>query len=170
VDINSEIFEQITRYLALDTAEADRRRAEILGHGNGVMFAPGAVVRIGGNEIGRNSYIGLFSYVNGDVRIGHDVLIGPHCSLPAGNHRFDPATGAFNTLRDGSKPITVGDGAWLAAGVTLTGGVSVGRGALVCANAVVTRDVPDYAIAAGVPARIVGRIDPETGEHIWLKK
>ncbi|MEA4863570.1 MAG: DapH/DapD/GlmU-related protein [Victivallaceae bacterium] len=170
MDVNSKLFEEMTRYLAADTVEADRRRAEILGYGGGVMFAPGAVVRIGENTIGENTYIGLFSYVNGDVRIGKEVLIGPHCSLPAGNHRFDPATKSFNTLRDGSRPITVGDGAWLAAGVTVTGGVSVGRGALVCANAVVTRDVPDYAIAAGVPAKIVGRIDPETGEQIWFKK
>ena len=162
-----------------------------MGFGNGVMVAPGAVIRIRGNTIGARTFIGLYSYVNGDVRIGSDVLIGPGCSLPAGNHRFDPATKAF-TLRDEAKPIVIGDGAWLCSGCTVTNGVSVGRGTLVCANSVVTHDTPDFAIMAGTPARQIGRIDPdetiqilsnrgaqvqdviwfypETGEYIWFEK
>ena len=108
-----------------------------------------------------------FNY--GDVRIGRNVLIGPYCSLPAGNHKFDPATQSFATKRDAAKPIVIGDGSWLASGCTVTGGVTVGRCNLICANSVVTHDTPDYAIMAGTPARRIGEIDPESGEYRYWK-
>ncbi|MPN00078.1 putative acetyltransferase [bioreactor metagenome] len=103
------------------------------------------------------------------MRIGRNVLIGPHCSLPAGNHRFDPGTQAF-TRRDEGRPIVIGDGSWLASGCTVTNGVRIGKCNLICANAVVTHDTPDYAIMAGTPARRIGRIDPETGDYHWEKR
>lgn len=53
-------------------------------------------------------------------------------------------------------PIIVGDRAWIALGATILGGVRIGEGAVVAAGSVVTRDVADFAIAAGVPARQVG--------------
>ncbi len=169
--ISDEEFERFTRYCnASDNREDNERRARLLGFGDGVQIAPGAVVRIGSNPIGRNSFVGLYCYLNGDVRIGENVLIGPHCSLPAGNHRFDPETGSFATKRDVARPITIGDGCWLASGCTVTNGVTVGRANLICANSVVTHDTPDYAIMAGTPARRIGSIDPETGEYRWLKK
>ena len=168
--VSSRFFEDFVRCANLsDNREDDLTRARIMGFGNGVMVAPGAIIRIRGNTIGARTFIGLYSYVNGDVRIGSDVLIGPGCSLPAGNHRFDPATRAFR-LRDEPKPIIIGDGVWLCSGCTVTNGVKVGRGTLVCANSVVTRDTPDFAIMAGTPARQIGRIDPETGDYIWFGK
>lgn len=50
------------------------------------------------------------------------------------------------------RPITIGDGSWLASGCTVTNGVTIGRANLICANSVVTHDTPDYAIMAGTPA------------------
>ena len=102
------------------------------------------------------------------VRIGRNVLIGPHCSLPAGNHRYDPESRSFAVKRDEPKPITIGDGSWLASGCTVTSGVTIGRANLICANSVVTKSTPDYAIMAGTPARQIGEIDPETGEYHWF--
>jgi len=100
------------------------------------------------------------------------VLIGPHCSIAAGNHKYDPATGWFSarTEPDGDDSIVIGDGCWLASKVTVTGGVKLGRANLVCAGAVVTKSTPDYAIMAGIPARQIGRIDPESGEYVWFHK
>ena len=168
--ITAEEFERFTRYCCeSDNNEDNLRRAQLLGFGDGVRIAPGAIVRIGGNPIGAGSFIGLYCYLNGDVRIGKNVLIGPHCSLPAGNHRFDPETQSFAAKRDAARPITVGDGCWLASGCTVTNGVTVGRANLICANSVVTKDTPDYAVMAGTPARQIGEIDPETGEYRWFK-
>ena len=99
------------------------------------------------------------------------MLIGPHCSIVAGNHKFDPATGWFSarTERDGDDSVVIGEGSWLASGVTVTPGVRIGKCNLVCAGAVVTKSTEDYSIMAGVPARRVGRIDPESGEYVWEK-
>jgi acetyltransferase-like isoleucine patch superfamily enzyme len=174
LDRESLLFEQMTEYTHLtDNSVCDLRRAELLGiPAEGVAVAPGAIIRIPPEQIGAHSFIGLYSYVNGNVTIGEHVLIGPHCSIVAGNHKFDPATGWFSarTERDGDESVVIGDGCWLASGVTVTPGVKLGRANLVCAGAVVTKSTSDYAIVAGIPAREVGRIDPETGEYIWFKK
>ncbi|NRA36619.1 MAG: acyltransferase [Planctomycetes bacterium] len=155
---------------ASDDCHDNAKRAQILGFTAAeVKIAPGAIVRIGENQIGENSFVGLYSYVNGDVHIGKNVLIGPHCSLPAGNHMFSPTTQSFsdrdNHLKDCS--IHIGDGTWLASGVTITGGVKIGKANLIFAGAVVTRDTADYALIAGTPAKQIGHIMPETGEYIY---
>ena len=174
LDRESLLFEQMTEYTHLtDSSACDRRRAELLGiPAEGVTVAPGAIIRIPLEQIGAHSFIGLYSYLNGNVTVGEHVLIGPHCSVVAGNHKFDPATGWFSarTERDGDERVVIGDGCWLASKVTVTGGVRMGRANLVCAGAVVTRSTPDYAIMAGVPARQIGEINPETGEYIWYRK
>ena len=175
IGIDEALFETLTKYCnQSDNREDDRRRAELLGFGGrDVMVAPGAIIRVTDkNAIGRNIFIGLYSYLNGSVTVEDDVLIGPHCALTAGHHKFDPATGCFSarTNADYDNSIVIGRGSWLATGVTVTAGVKVGKANLVCANAVVTKDTEDYAIMAGVPARQVGRIDPVTGEYHWFSK
>ncbi len=175
IGIDEALFADLTKYCnESDNLEDDLKRGELLGFGGReVKVAPGAIIRVRDKgKIGRNIFIGLYSYLNGPVTVEDDVLIGPHCALTAGHHKFDPATGCFSARTDGDydNSITIGRGTWLAAGVTVTAGVKVGRANLVCANAVLTKDTPDYAIMAGVPARQVGAIDPETGEYHWFSK
>lgn len=171
--IPEDLFADLTYFCNESDNSADNiRRAELLGlGGRGIMVAPGAIIRIPKDQIGKNVFIGLYSYINGNVTIGDHVLIGPHCSVAAGNHKFDPKTGWFSarTEPDGDDSIVIGFGCWLASKVTITGGVKLGRANLICAGAVVTKSTPDYAIMAGVPAKQIGRIDPETGEYIWFK-
>ncbi len=149
-----------------DTPEANLRRARKLGFGDGVRIAPGAIVRLSAaGRMGRGCFIGLYSYINGEVELEDDVIIGPHCSITSNTHRFDPETRAFTaSVR---SPIRIGKGSWLCAGCSVTAGSEVGAGNLICAHAVVTRSTPDFAIMAGVPAQQVGRIDPESGEYLW---
>lgn len=175
IHITDELFEQFTLYCnQSDNGPDNTRRAEILGFGGrDNKIAPGAIVRVRDKEkIGRNVFIGLYTYVNGPVTIEDDVLIGPHCALTAGHHKFDPATGCFSSRTDADydNSITIGQGSWLAAGVTVTAGVKIGKANLICANAVVTKSTADYAIMAGVPARQIGRIDAVTGEYHWFSK
>ena len=171
-DFSEEMFEMMTRYTCeTDRKEYNERRAELLGMGGRqVQVAPGAIVRIPKEQVGRDVFIGLYAYLNGDVTIGDHVLIGPHCTLPAGNHKFDPATGYFSARTNGDydNSIVIGEGSWLASGVTVTAGVKLGKCNLVCAGAVVTKSTPDYAVMAGVPARQVGEIDSTTGETHWF--
>ena len=149
-----------------DNYEDDKRRAEMLGlGGKDILVAPGAIIRVPGDirdHFGRDIFVGLYVYINNNVTIEDHVLIGPHCSLAAGNHKFDPATGYFSarTDKDYDNSIVVGWGSWLASNVTVTAGVKIGRANLVCAGAVITHSTPDYAIMAGVPAKQIGYIDP----------
>ena len=175
IHISDELFEQFTQYCNLsDNGPDDALRAELLGFGGrDVKIAPGAIIRVPDKStVGSRIFIGLYSYINGSVTIEDDVLIGPHCALTAGHHKFDPATGCFSarTNNDYDNSILIGRGSWLAAGVTVTAGVKIGKANLICANAVVTKDTADYAIMAGVPARQVGRIDPVTGDYHWFSK
>ncbi len=171
---NDEEFEKMTQYAHMtNNEESNKRRAEIIGiTAKDVQVAPGANVRIPKNQIGENSFLGLYSYFNGNVTIGKNVFVGPHCSIVAGNHKFDPKTGWFSarTEKDGDDSIVIADGTWIASGVTVTGGVKVGKCNLICAGAVLTKSTEDYSIMAGVPAKKVGYINPETGEYIWIKK
>ncbi len=64
------------------------------------------------------------------------------------------------------KPVTIGDGSWLGENVCIIG-ASIGRNAVVAANAVVTHDIPDHCVAAGIPAVIIKRYDPVSGK--WCK-
>ena len=171
--IDDETFARFTEYCNKSDNMADNlRRAECLGlGGRGIKVAPGAIIRVKDqSKIGESVFIGLYSYVNGDVTICDHVLIGPHCSVAAGNHKFDPTTGWFSARTDSDcdDSIVIGEGCWLASNVTVTGGVKLGRANLVCAGAVITKSTPDYAIMAGVPAKQVGQIDPTTGEYIWF--
>ena len=168
---DSELFRLLTEYSHLTNNQADNeKRAEILGlEGRRIQVAPGANIRIPAEQVGKNVFIGLYSYLNGDVTVGDNTLIGPHCSVVAGNHKFDPATGWFSarTEKDGDESVVIGEGSWLASNVTVTPGVKIGKCTLVCAGAVVTKSFPEYSILAGVPAKKIGRIDPETGKYIW---
>ena len=174
IDDNAELFEMMTEYVHMtNDSEHNTERAKIIGiKSEKVQVAPGACVRIPFEQIGSNIFIGLYSYLNGNVTIGNNVLIGPHCSVVAGNHKFDPHTGWFSarTENDGDNSVVIGDGSWLASGVTVTPGVKIGKANLICAGSVVTKSTEDYAIMAGVPAKKVGYIIPETGEYVWNSK
>lgn len=169
-----EMFEMFTEYFQkTNCIPLNMKRAKLVGiQSQGVEVAPGANVRIPKEQISDNVFIGLFCYLNGNVTIEEHVMIGPHCSIVAGNHKFDPKTGWFfaRTERDGDDSVVLGYGSWLASNVTVTPGVKIGRANLICAGAVVTKSTPDYAIMAGIPAKQIGRIDPETGEYIWFSK
>jgi len=126
--------------------------------GPGACLHRGLEVRAAHNvRIGEGSVIGFDAILDG--RAG--VEIGRHVNVSSGvaiwtvqhDHR-DPEFGAVG------RPVTVGDRAWISFRATLLPGVTVGEGAVVAAGAVVTKDVPAYAIAAGVPARVVGERSP----------
>ena len=173
VEIPDEEFEKYTKFSNdCHNQEYHLKRAGLFGYGKNAKFSNGACVFIPPEKVGENVVFAFHCYVNGDVTIGNNVLIGPHCSITAGDHKFDPKTRAF-TLRnndDFDVSINIGDGSWLAHAVTVTSGVKIGKGNLVCAGAVVTKSTPDFAIMAGIPARQVGEINPDTGEYIWYSK
>lgn len=93
---------------------------------------------------------GVDCYCVNRIEIGDDVTVSQDAFLCTASHDIDRADRALTT-----DPIRIGHGAWVFARATILPGVTMGEGAVVAACAVVTRDVPAYAVVAGNPARIV---------------
>jgi acetyltransferase-like isoleucine patch superfamily enzyme len=94
------------------------------------------------------------------VVIGRKVLIAKNVYIADHRHAFgDPDHAILDQGIEGVAVVEICDGAWIGQGVVVGPGVRIGRGAVVGANAVVLDDVPDRAVAAGVPARIIRHID-----------
>jgi acetyltransferase-like isoleucine patch superfamily enzyme len=92
----------------------------------------------------------------GRVTIGRNVLMGGRVYITDHDHSYEePDLSARESPRLKVAPVEIGDGAFLGEGCVILKGVRVGKRAVVAANAVVTRDVPDFTVVAGVPARIV---------------
>lgn len=100
----------------------------------------------------------------GDVDIGSDVLIGPGAQLIAYQHNFSIKDSPINTQGFVLAPIVIEDDVWIGANAVILAGVSLGKGSVVGAGAVVTASFPPYSIVAGVPARLIGtRAAPDAG-------
>ena len=110
-----------------------------------------------GVRIGARTIVNVGSYLSGEggLEIGEDVLIGPHVKLLSAGHAIDEGDVRINRNRITRQKITIEAGAWIGAGAIVLEGVRIGRGAVVAAGSVVRQDVPDGAVVAGVPARLL---------------
>ncbi|KAK4152183.1 acetyltransferase [Chaetomidium leptoderma] len=93
------------------------------------------------------------------ITIGARTLIGPNCSFFAATHPTDPFVRNGLSGPENGKPITIGEDCWFGGNVTVCPGVTIGRGVTVGAGSVVTKDVEDFVVVAGNPARVVRRLD-----------
>ena len=108
-------------------------------------------------KIGNNVFINsnLLAMARGGITIEDDVQIAGNVSLLTNNH--DP----YDRMILPCKPILIKKGAWIGANVVVLRGISIGKHAIVGAGSVVTKDVPDYAVVVGNPAKVVKMLDPE---------
>lgn len=122
-------------------------------------IAPGAVVQ-GQVSIGDDSSVQAYSILvgspnGGAITIGNGVRIAPQVMMIAANHVFaDPDTPIHKQGVE-PGPITIEDDVWIAGKVMITAGVRIGRGCVVGAGAVVTKDLPPWSVAVGIPARVI---------------
>ncbi len=107
--------------------------------------------------IGDGTWIGqgCFFHSAGGIRIGRAVGIGPAVKILTSQHRHDDRTFPVLYHPLDLAPVSIGDGADIGMGAVVLPGVEIGEGAVVGAGAVVARSLPPYAVAAGVPARIL---------------
>jgi acetyltransferase-like isoleucine patch superfamily enzyme len=122
--------------------------------GNSTIFScASAHIKVGNNvSIGPNCYIRAS---RGNVTLGSFITIGPHTVIISGNPDYKRLDIPMMNQEGSSKGISIGDDVWIGVGVRIIDGVKIGNGCVLGAGAVVTSDIPDYSIAAGVPAKVV---------------
>lgn len=109
-----------------------------------------------GITIGDNSGLGIHCKVRGPLEIGRDVMMGPDVMIITSTHETSNLSIPMN--RQGFKTnqkVTIGNDVWIGARVIILPGVSIGNGVIIGAGAVVTKDIPDYAVVGGVPATVI---------------
>lgn len=106
--------------------------------------------------IGNNSGIGANSIIGRGTTIGDNVMMGPECYIYTRNHAFSRTDIPMREqgMQD-FKPVTIGNDVWIGARVTILPGVKIGNGCIIGAGSVVTKDMPDFAISGGNPARVL---------------
>ena len=141
--------------------------AELLADGPGERIALGAGCRLHsgallhcyggriqiGRDVGINPYCVLYGH--GGLEIGDNVLIATGCVLVPANHNFSDPAVPIRSQGLTCRGIRIEEDVWLAARVIVLDGVTIGKGAVIGAGAVVTKDIPAGAIAVGNPAKVV---------------
>ncbi len=92
---------------------------------------------------------------DGKLIIGDNVLAGPYVCFFVANHNYENTELPINAEGYYEDDIVIGNDVWIGAGTVITGGVNIGDGCIIGAGSVVTRSIPPYSIAAGVPAKVI---------------
>ncbi len=106
--------------------------------------------------IGENSGIGIRAVIPPMVTIGENVMMGPDCHIFTAFHEYSRTD--IPMIQQGyseRRPVVIGNDVWIGIRVIIMPGVHIGNGCIIGAGAVVTHDVPDYAVVGGVPARVI---------------
>lgn len=133
--------------------------------GEGVNIEHGGVFKPSEISLGDRSGIGVDCFLQGPLKIGRDVMMGPEVLIFTTNHNIADTTRPM--IEQGfSQPleVTIGDDVWIGQRAIILPGVHIGRGAVIGAAAVVSKDVPEFAVVVGSPARVV-RYRNSTSDH-----
>ena len=142
------------------------RTIEVMGYDDGrivvgddVCMDTGARLHVANEatlRIGDRVGVGPYNFLNAfdDLTIGDDTMLAPMISINCADHGVSRGC-PMREQRGTYAPVIIGADCWLGAGVVVLKGVTIGNGTMIGAGAVVTDDVPEYTIAAGVPAKVI---------------
>ncbi|MGI0523050.1 hypothetical protein [Rhizobium giardinii] len=150
------------------TALLDVEKGGEIVIGDDSQVRHGAVLEVSGRyngsiRIGNHSVIGVGSWLQGSgkIDIGNDVIIGPYATIVSTNHQYEDTSVPIAQQPLTTGEITIEDGVWMGAHVTVALNVKIGAHSIIGANSFVNKDIPPYSIAVGSPARIVRNRKPE---------
>ena len=140
-----------------DYAEIHGLCSEGLTFGDNVTISRGVMIRPSsyyGGDLGKglvmgdHSSIGPYGYVgcSGKITIGSNVMLGPKCSLFAENHVFENTDATIKEQGVKQKGITIEDDCWIGSNTIILDGVTIGKGSVIAAGSVVSKDVPAYSV------------------------
>ncbi|MEB0261272.1 MULTISPECIES: acyltransferase [unclassified Mucilaginibacter] len=117
---------------------------------------------VGDIIIGEHTGIGLSNILIGPVTLGNYVTLAQHIVLSGLNHGFEDVTVSTRLQKVVTKQITVCDDVWIGANSVITAGVTIGKHSVIGAGSVVTKDIPEYCVAVGNPAKVIKKYNFET--------
>lgn len=110
---------------------------------------------VGDVLIGEKTIIGIGCTLIGPLTIGDDVMLAQNIVLSALNHSYQDVSVSPSVQKVTCKPIVISDRVWIGANSVITAGVTLGRHCVVGAGSVVTKDIPEFSVAVGNPAKVV---------------
>ncbi|MCE7066078.1 DapH/DapD/GlmU-related protein [Dyadobacter sp. CY326] len=122
---------------------------------------------VGDVLVGKNSLIGLGNVIIGPVTIGDNVILAQNIVASGLNHNYSDTMQPIHQQGVSVAPIIIEDDCWIGANTVITAGVTIGKHCVVAAGAVVTKNIPPYAVAVGNPARVIKQYDQSRNE--WVK-
>jgi len=137
--------------------------------GSGVFIGRGTILNCKNGNIILNDYVNMgfncHIFSAKQVKVGKNTLIAANCYLIGGTHKFDLLDIAPIEQEREAKGIELKENIWLGANVQILDGVTIGRDSIIATSAVVNRDIPDYSIAVGIPAKAIKRKRESNGEQ-----
>lgn len=145
------------RRISIPRQWSDISLAQDVSLDDGVVLLCSGAPKANKIAIGQGTYVNRYTMLDAhtEISIGRNCMIGPHCYITDANHGRAPGVVVKDQQME-PRPVVIEEDVWLGAGVVVLPGVRLGRGCVIGAGAVVTDDVPEQAVFAGVPARAIG--------------
>lgn len=172
IDISSKILGKKYLHVGKNFCSGRHLWLEAVTEYNGHHFQPTLIIK-DNVSLSDFNHIGAVNY----VEIGNNVLFGSKCYVTDHNHgiysgeeiQSDPDIPPSKRSLTCNKKVVIGDNVWLGDNVTVLPGVTIGKGSIIGSNSVVSKSIPPYSIAVGVPAHIIKKWDRNKGRWIAVK-
>ncbi len=164
IEIGSGVY--IFRGVYIDGGGYSDKKLSLENKNNKICLENGVAIErnvnigaLGGTfiHIGQNTFIGPGTCIAGpgDIKIGKNCLIAAQSGIFANNHNFADMELPIREQGITRRGIVIEDDCWLGSGVKVLDGVTIGKGSVIGANSVVTKDIPPFSVAVGIPARVI---------------